>query len=172
MSGTVESPSIFARFKPLLPQLFRFPKIKIGTKGDHYAVIEDFKKLKAFPISDFTRAMKRLEDCAECIRVSGDYFEWILLIWIFCIFFTMFAVLLQNLPDTLCMKQKHSNINIYCSHPKIATILRYVASVAWCLVYPWHESDIQDMSIGDPWQKNSLKMTFYFNMWYVLGTMA
>ncbi len=46
-----------------------------------YASIEEIQKsvtvkLKAFPISDFTRAMKQPEHCANvCIRVSGDYFE-------------------------------------------------------------------------------------------------
>ncbi len=63
------------------PDYFAFSKLKLELKGGHYASIEDIRKsvtakLKAFPISDFARAMKRLEDCAnERIRVSGDYFE-------------------------------------------------------------------------------------------------
>ncbi len=76
---------------PYLPDLypadyFAFQKLKLELKGDHYALIEDIQKsvtmkLKAFPISDFARDMKQFEDHAnECIRVSGDYFEKILLI--------------------------------------------------------------------------------------------
>ncbi len=63
------------------PDYFTFPKLKLELKGDHYASIEDIQKsvtmkLKAFPISDFVRAMKRLEDHPnECIRVTGDYLE-------------------------------------------------------------------------------------------------
>ncbi len=70
---------IFAGFKP--PDYFAFPKLKSELKGDHYALIEDIQKsvtlkLIAFPISDFARAMKWLQDHAnECIRVSGAYFE-------------------------------------------------------------------------------------------------
>ncbi len=71
---------------PYLPDLspadyFAFPKLKLELKGDQYASMEDIQKsvtakLKAFPISDFARTMKRLEDCTnECNRVSGDYFE-------------------------------------------------------------------------------------------------
>ncbi len=80
-SGTVELPSIFARFDPPPHDYFTFPKLKLKLKGDHYASIEDIQKsvttkLKVFPISDFARAMKRLEDRTnECIQVSGDYFE-------------------------------------------------------------------------------------------------
>ncbi len=60
---------------------FTFPISKLELKRDHYASIENFQKsvtakLKASPISDFARAMKRLEDRTnECIRVSGDYFK-------------------------------------------------------------------------------------------------
>ncbi len=63
------------------PTYFAFPKLKLELKGDHYALMEDIQKsvatkLKAFPISDFTRAMKQLKDRAnECIQVSKDYFE-------------------------------------------------------------------------------------------------
>ncbi len=79
-SGTVESPSIFANLSPT-PDYFAFSKLKLELKGDHYASIEDIQKsitskLKAFPISNFTRAMKQLEDHAnECIQISGDYFK-------------------------------------------------------------------------------------------------
>ncbi len=77
----VESHSIFARFKTPPIRLYHFPKIKIWAEGEHYALIEDIQKSvtaksKAFPLSDFRRAMKWLEDRTnDCIRVSGDYFE-------------------------------------------------------------------------------------------------
>ncbi len=60
---------------------FAFPKLKLELKHDHCALIEDIQKsvaakLRTFPISDFARAMKQLEDRDnECIRVSGDCFE-------------------------------------------------------------------------------------------------
>ncbi len=64
-SGTVESPSIFAKFKlPPPKDYFTFPKLKLELKGDHYALIEDIQEaiIKVFPISDSARAMKQLED--------------------------------------------------------------------------------------------------------------
>ncbi len=64
----------------MLYNYFTFPKLKLELKGDHPALIADIQKsvtvkLKAFPISNFTRDMKQLKDRTnECIRVSGDYF--------------------------------------------------------------------------------------------------
>ncbi len=73
MSGIVELRSIFARLNHSPPSdYFTFPKLKLELKGDHYASIEDIQKsvtakLKVLPISEVARAMKRLEDSAECI---------------------------------------------------------------------------------------------------------
>ncbi len=90
------------------PNYFTFAKLKLELKGDHYASIPDIQKsvtakLKAFPISDFVRTMKRLEDHAnEYIRVSTISNKYYLCEF-FAFFFTIFAVLSQNLPDTRCI---------------------------------------------------------------------
>ncbi len=63
------------------PDYFAFPKLKMELKVDQYATISNIQtcvmtKLKTIPITDFSQAMHRLEDCAnQCIAVNGDYFE-------------------------------------------------------------------------------------------------
>ncbi len=63
------------------PDYFAFPRLKMELKGDLYATISDIQasvtmKLKTIPITDFLRAMHRLEDHAnQCIAVNGNYFE-------------------------------------------------------------------------------------------------
>ncbi len=111
-----------------LPEYFDFPKLKLELKGDHNASIEDIQKsvtakLKAVPISDFMRAMKRLElwngskiaptnvfECQETI--SNKYY----LLELFAFFFTRFATLSQNLRDTPCRTKIGKNINLSCQN--------------------------------------------------------
>ncbi len=60
---------------------FPFPKLKMELKGDQYATISDIQtsvttKLKTIPITDFSRAMHRLENCAnQYIAVNSNYFK-------------------------------------------------------------------------------------------------
>ncbi len=66
---------------PPRTQLFCISEVENGVEGDRYATISDIQtsvmtKLKTIPITDFSRAMHQLEDCANpCIAVNGDYFE-------------------------------------------------------------------------------------------------
>ncbi len=79
-----------------LPNYFAFPKLKMELEGDRYATISDIQtsvttKLKTIPITDFSRAMHRLEDRAnQCIAVNGDYFKLKNLFRIFWNFFLWF----------------------------------------------------------------------------------
>ncbi len=77
----LNNPPYLSYLSPPSLNYFTAQKLKLEMKGDHYASIEDIQKsvtakLKAFPISNFVRAMKRLKDHTnQCIRVSGDFFE-------------------------------------------------------------------------------------------------
>ncbi len=63
------------------PDYFAFHKLKIELKGDHCKNILEIQKsivakLKAIPIHEWEKAMKRLKGHAkESIHANGDYFE-------------------------------------------------------------------------------------------------
>ncbi len=63
------------------PDYFAFPKLKMELKGHQYATISGIQpsvtaKLKTIPITDFSRAMHRLEDHTnQYIAINSDYFK-------------------------------------------------------------------------------------------------
>ncbi len=136
---SVGSTSIFTRFK-LQPRLFRFTKIKIGAEKwplcfdrRHSEICNrEIKSVPNFWLRENYEMPRGLHQrvyssARRLFRINITYLN-------FCIFFTVFAALSQNLPDTPCIfTLVHFHLVVSRSLEGFQMLFHHQLSCDWCL---------------------------------------
>ncbi len=101
------------------PHYFAFPKLKLELKGDRYALIEDIQKsvnheIKSVPNLWVYASYVMVRRWRQRVYSSVRRLFWINITFKF--FFTVFAALLQNLPDTPCTRDIQKVMYVHVIH--------------------------------------------------------